>query len=146
MSGHELNREQLLQFLSPAAPTPCSPPRRPARTAATRASVLSCDVSGFRGLVSVDETAAFEVLATILEGAAAAIYAESGTLMSFPGDGALAVFGAPIATTSTADRRSGPRLLSPGLCSRQRRSSSSAASCRRSGSTSRSSRASSSPA
>ena len=58
--------------------------------------MLSCDVSGFRGLVSVDESAAFEVLGTILEGAAAAIQAESGTLMSFPGDGALAVFGAPL--------------------------------------------------
>ncbi len=60
--------------------------------------MLSCDVSGFRGLVAVDESAAFEVLGTILEGAMAAIHAESGTLMSFPGDGALAVFGAPIET------------------------------------------------
>ena len=97
MSRHELSREQLLQFLAPpiadAVLAASGDPLAPRRL---HASVLSCDVSGFRGLVSVDERAAFEVLGTILEGAAAAIYAESGTLMSFPGDGALAVFGAPI--------------------------------------------------
>ena len=99
MSRRELTREQLLQFLTPDAADvvladsgDLLAPRR------LEASVLSCDVSGFRGLIAVDESAAFEVLATILEGAAAAIYAESGTLMSFPGDGALAAFGAPIET------------------------------------------------
>jgi len=97
VSTHEPRREQLLQFLPPevadevlaAAGDPLAPRR-------LQATVLSCDVSGFRGLVSVDESAAFEVLNTMLSGILAAIQAERGTLMSFPGDGALAVFGAPI--------------------------------------------------
>ena len=97
MSRPELGREQLLQFLAPAvADAVLAADGDPLAPRRLQASVLSCDVSGFRGLVSVDESAAFEVLGTILEGAAAAIQAESGTLMSFPGDGALAVFGAPI--------------------------------------------------
>jgi class 3 adenylate cyclase len=99
VSRRELSREQLLQFLTPeAADAMLAAPGDPLAPRRLQASVLSCDVSGFRGLIAVDEGAAFEVLAGILEGAAAAIYAEQGTLMSFPGDGALAVFGAPIET------------------------------------------------
>jgi adenylate cyclase len=96
VSPEELSREQLLQFLTPEAADSVQAdpsllgPRR------LEVTVLSADVSGFRGLVSVDEAAAFETLGTILEGAAHAIRVEAGTLMSFPGDGVLAVFGAPI--------------------------------------------------
>jgi adenylate cyclase len=97
VSSPKLGREQLLQFLTPeaadavlAAERDLLAPRR------LEVSVLSADVSGFRGLVSVDHAAAFEILGLILDGAAHAIRVEAGTLMSFPGDGVLAVFGAPI--------------------------------------------------
>ncbi len=59
-------------------------------------SVLSCDVSGFRGLVASHPDDALVFLNGLLAEIAAAIESELGTLMSFPGDGALAVFGAPL--------------------------------------------------
>ena len=68
-------------------------------------SVLSCDVSGFRGLVASHPDEALVFLNGLLAEIAAAIEAELGTLMSFPGDGALAVFGARSRTPGTA---SGP--------------------------------------
>jgi adenylate cyclase len=60
-------------------------------------SVLCCDLSNFRPLADSHPDRALAVLNAILAPVAAAIFAERGTLMSFPGDGALAVFGAPLA-------------------------------------------------
>jgi adenylate cyclase len=60
-------------------------------------SVLCCDLSNFRPLSESHPDRALTALNAILAPIAAAIHAERGTLMSFPGDGALAVFGAPLA-------------------------------------------------
>jgi adenylate cyclase len=67
-------------------------------------SVLSCDVSGFRALVDSNPEEALAFLNGLLAEIAAAIAAELGTLMSFPGDGALAVFGAPLADPAHRER------------------------------------------
>jgi adenylate cyclase len=67
-------------------------------------SILACDLSGFRPLADAHPDRALEVLNSILAPIAAAIFAERGTLMSFPGDGALAVFGAPFEDPAHRDR------------------------------------------
>jgi adenylate cyclase len=67
-------------------------------------SVLSCDVSGFRNLVASHPGEALDFLNGLLAEIAAEVEAELGTLMSFPGDGALAVFGAPLADPAHRER------------------------------------------
>ena len=59
-------------------------------------AVLCCDLSDFRPLAESHPSRARAVLNEFLVPVAAAIFEERGTLMSFPGDGALAVFGAPL--------------------------------------------------
>ncbi len=94
-----LPREQLLQFLSPAsADAVLASPEDLLRGRTLEVSVLCCDVADFRPLAETDPTAALDVLNLLLSAISHAILARDGTLMSFPGDGALAVFGAPIAT------------------------------------------------
>jgi adenylate cyclase len=95
-----LTRTQLLQFLSPeVADEVLASGRIEALLGGRRleVSVLSCDVSEFRPLAESRPAAALTALNTILDQLAAAVLAQRGTLMSFPGDGLLAVFGAPIA-------------------------------------------------
>jgi adenylate cyclase len=67
-------------------------------------SVLCCDLSNFRPLADAHPDRALTALNAILAPIASAIFAERGTLMSFPGDGALAVFGAPIKDTAHRGR------------------------------------------
>jgi adenylate cyclase len=67
-------------------------------------TVLCCDLSDFRPLAEAHPDRALEVLNDFLAPVAAAIFAERGTLMSFPGDGALAVFGAPFADPRHRER------------------------------------------
>jgi adenylate cyclase len=94
-----LPREQLLQFLSPAtADAVLASPEDLLRGRRLEVSVLCCDVADFRPLAESNPDSALVSLNLLLAAIAGAILARDGTLMSFPGDGALAVFGAPIAT------------------------------------------------
>ncbi|MGB2852150.1 MAG: adenylate/guanylate cyclase domain-containing protein [Solirubrobacterales bacterium] len=100
-----LPREQLLQFLSPAtADAVLASPEDLLRGRRLEVSVLCCDVADFRALAESDPEAALDSLNLLLAAIARAILARDGALMSFPGDGALAVFGAPIAGDDHRDR------------------------------------------
>jgi adenylate cyclase len=97
-----LTNAQLRQFLAEDVAIEVERARaagEPDPLAASRldVSVLCCDLSGFRPLADAHPHRALVVLSSILAPIAAAIFAERGTIMSFPGDGALAVFGAPLA-------------------------------------------------
>ncbi len=59
-------------------------------------SVLSCDVVSFRPLAEQRPADSLVALSRILRQLAPTVLAHQGTLMSFPGDGLLAVFGAPL--------------------------------------------------
>lgn len=98
----KLGPDQLRQFL----PATVAAEIEPGRLAAQRleVSVLCCDLSGFRPLAEAHPDRALGVLNSILAPIAAAIFAERGTLMSFPGDGALAVFGAPLEEPAHRER------------------------------------------
>ncbi|TFG71285.1 MAG: hypothetical protein E4H22_04710 [Solirubrobacterales bacterium] len=118
-----LPREQLLQFLSPAtADAVLASPEDLLRGRRLEVSVLCCDVADFRALAESDPEAALDSLNLLLAAIARAILARDGALMSFPGDGALAVFGAPIAGDDHRDRAteaeaeiSGPLLATVNL-------------------------------
>jgi len=100
-----LPREQLLQFLSPAsAAAVLASSEDLLRGRRLEVSVLACDVADFRPRVEAEPASALESLNLLLAAIAAAVLERDGTLMSFPGDGALAVFGAPIATPDHRDR------------------------------------------
>ena len=93
----QLTREQLLQFLSPAvADAVLADPGEPLAGRPLEVSVLSCDVSAFRARAEAEPAAALQLLSRILAEITAVVFAHDGTLMSFPGDGVLAVFGAPL--------------------------------------------------
>lgn len=99
----DLGRDQLLQFLPPrVADAVLSSDRDLLAGRREEVSVLSCDVAAFRPRAEADPGAAFQALNDVLGALARAILDGGGTLMSFPGDGALAVFGAPIATPDHA--------------------------------------------
>ncbi|MGH2950143.1 MAG: adenylate/guanylate cyclase domain-containing protein, partial [Solirubrobacteraceae bacterium] len=69
------------------------------------ATVLFCDLRGFTGFAESHPTAAvIETLDRHLGGVADAVMAHGGTVVAYLGDGAMAVFGAPVAQDDHADR------------------------------------------
>ncbi len=110
MQPPELGHEQLLQFLPErVAATVFDSQRELLRGRRLEVTVLSCDVGGFRPLAEADPEAALPLLNEILAALAETVREQDGTLMSFPGDGMLAVFGAPIEAADHAAQAAAAR-------------------------------------
>lgn len=69
------------------------------------ATVLFCDLRGFTGLAErLEAEQVIAVLNRYLDAVSGAVLAHGGTLVSFQGDGVMAVFGAPLAQPDHASR------------------------------------------
>lgn len=94
----QLTRAQLLQFLSAESAEAVAASEEDLLVGSRlEVSVLCCDVAAFRPLAEAAPESALDALNRLLPALATVILAQGGTLMSFPGDGVLAVFGAPVA-------------------------------------------------
>jgi adenylate cyclase len=69
------------------------------------ATVLFCDLRGFTTLAeTLDAEQVIAVLNRYLDGVSGAVFDHGGTVVSFQGDGVMAVFGAPLAQPDHASR------------------------------------------